>query len=658
LRDNYGKGTTPQQGDLNHDQVVDYADLELLIPRLINLTPAQQQEVDAFAKAHRMPIATDAQADVWANVPKTIPLPVTDDQGYSPTCRVITKPAHGEVTITGLTATYTPAPDYSGEDAFTWQANDGKADSAVRTVRLAVNDPAERLPPGDATLDGKVTFADFKVAQANYGKGTNWPQGHFSKGGEVDYRDLLILRAALKDLTPAQDAEFTTFLQEHHTPTVENVTGKTRTGQPITLTLRAADDQQPNGTYSYHITRKPQHGTAIISGETVTYTPQADFLGTDDFIYQANNGKSDSNQALITVSVLAPITGPSIGVVLDSESPQAKLLEELSLPTVACPDVLAAISEGGHSVVVTAATPQTLKTLASHAQVVQAFTAKGGWLMLWGLTPDGLADFNRLVGVEHLIRPFTVEAVGLPAHLDPLLNGIYSNTLNMFAGKGMNGIPLRASDVWSYVLDGDDIAPFSKIPLSDYWRPGKVTGPGSDGYPPNLVNGMDDSWQLGFTIPITKPEYLKWTFAFPRPETITQFSLTPDTTYSKIQRIRLTFPGSAAQPLEFAVQPSMVRQDFQVPSIQATGVTLEIIADKKATVTGIRNVWIKVQRSDDFNRKVQPLLSIGVLNKYPMGSGGILVNEMQLNDGEPIVTQRKQERILDVLMHNLLDKPQ
>ena len=31
---------------------------------------------------------------------------------------------------------------------------------------------------------------------------------------------------------------------------------------------------------------------------------------------------------------------------------------------------------------------------------VKAFTAKGGWLMAWGLTPEGLADFNRLVGVR------------------------------------------------------------------------------------------------------------------------------------------------------------------------------------------------------------------------------------------------------------------
>jgi len=355
----------------------------------------------------------------------------------------------------------------------------------------------------------------------------------------------------------------------------------------------------------------------------------------------------------------APITGPSIATTLDPTSPQAQLLAELKLTTVICPDVLSALSQGDHPVIITAANQATLKTLASNPQAIRAFTAKGGWLMLWGLTPDGLANFNKLVGVEHLLRPFTVEAADLPAQPDPLLNGLRPGNVTMLSGEGAQNIRLRAGDVWSYVLDGEDIAPFAKIPASDYWRPGEVTKPGDDHYPPNLVNGLDDSWQLGFTIPITKPEYLKWNFDFPRSETVTQFSMIPDTTYNKIQRIRLTFPGSTAQPLEFAVRPTMTRQDFTVPNIKATSVTLELITETqdKVAVTGIRNVWIKVQRSEDFKQKVQPLLSIGVLNKYPMGKGGILLNEMQPKDGDLFI-HHQQKRILGVLLHNLLDKPQ
>ena len=350
----------------------------------------------------------------------------------------------------------------------------------------------------------------------------------------------------------------------------------------------------------------------------------------------------------------------SIGVVLDPASPRAKLLKKLSLHTVACPDTMTAISGGKYGVVIADAIPSALKALAANPQALKTYTDNGGWLMLWGLTPDGLADFNRLVGVEHLIRPFMVEAVSLPKIADPLLSGASPFDVLMLGGFGIQNIPLRAGDVWSYVLDGNDIAPFATIPPSSYWRPGEVTAPGSDHYPPNLVNGLDDNWQLGFTIPTDKPEYLKWTFAFPRPETVTRFSLIPDSNYKKITRIRLSFPGSTAEPRIFDVNPGtmLYRQDFAIPDIQANGVTLEILdmLDPQG-ITGIRNLWIQVKRTDDFNRKVHPLLSIGVLNKYPMGQGGIIVNEMNSSSDESADNRQKQATLLGVLLRNLLTPP-
>ena len=56
-------------------------------------------------------------------------------------------------------------------------------------------------------------------------------------------------------------------------------------------------------------------------------------------------------------------------------------------------------------IVVADATPAALQALVEHPQVVKAFTDHGGWLMLWGLTPAGLADFNRLVGVAAPVAP-------------------------------------------------------------------------------------------------------------------------------------------------------------------------------------------------------------------------------------------------------------
>ncbi|MBU1188319.1 MAG: choice-of-anchor D domain-containing protein [Gammaproteobacteria bacterium] len=65
---------------------------------------------------------------------------------------LITPPARGQVSISGLTATYTPSPDYNGSDAFEFAVTDGIAISAPETVTievLPVNDPPELTPASD-----------------------------------------------------------------------------------------------------------------------------------------------------------------------------------------------------------------------------------------------------------------------------------------------------------------------------------------------------------------------------------------------------------------------------------------------------------------------------------------------------------------------------
>jgi hypothetical protein len=48
-------------------------------------------------------------------------------------------PAHGSVSLTGAVATYTPTPNYSGPDSFSFKVNDGTVDSLLATVTITVN---------------------------------------------------------------------------------------------------------------------------------------------------------------------------------------------------------------------------------------------------------------------------------------------------------------------------------------------------------------------------------------------------------------------------------------------------------------------------------------------------------------------------------------
>ena len=68
------------------------------------------------------------------------------------------------------------------------------------------------LPAGDATLDGKVDYADFLIFKANYGgSGKFWEQGDFNHDGKVDNADYALLKANLSGLTGSQAADVAAF---------------------------------------------------------------------------------------------------------------------------------------------------------------------------------------------------------------------------------------------------------------------------------------------------------------------------------------------------------------------------------------------------------------------------------------------------------------
>ena len=48
--------------------------------------------------------------------------------------------------------------------------------------------------PGDANLDGRVTFADFQILQANFNGSGGWEAGDFNLDGQITFGDFEILQ--------------------------------------------------------------------------------------------------------------------------------------------------------------------------------------------------------------------------------------------------------------------------------------------------------------------------------------------------------------------------------------------------------------------------------------------------------------------------------
>jgi beta-galactosidase len=341
-------------------------------------------------------------------------------------------------------------------------------------------------------------------------------------------------------------------------------------------------------------------------------------------------------------------------VVMDPKSPAAKLLADSGLKFDAATDLLATMAGGKHDIIVFEATLANLKALAAAADRVQAFAEAGGWLMAWGVTPEGLADFNRIVGVEHVLRPFELERVNLPALRDPILSGLTVRDITMESSEQMfpwAGDKYLVDDEFSWIVDFDDIAPFCEIP------PAKAADRKAKSFAAdwarNMVNGFTsaDGWKLIHYLSYDNPQR---TFKLPREEQIVGLSIILNTHYAKPTRVELYYDDDP-KPIVLTTKPDGSRQDFDLAPRKARALRIKLDAfDQPSKVTGIDNLWIRVARSEQWKAKVKPLLNIGGLVKYSMGKGGVVLNQVQAKPSEAVpVNAQKKQAIVATLLRNL-----
>jgi VCBS repeat-containing protein len=88
------------------------------------------------------PVANAVTASAATAQPTTITLSGTDVDGDPLTFVIVTSPAHGTLTGTGPTVTYTSAAAFSGSDSFTYAVNDGHVQSTSATVSITVTAPS------------------------------------------------------------------------------------------------------------------------------------------------------------------------------------------------------------------------------------------------------------------------------------------------------------------------------------------------------------------------------------------------------------------------------------------------------------------------------------------------------------------------------------
>ena len=93
----------------------------------------------AVVPVNDKPIADDQSVSTDENTELQITLTATDADGDSLTYTTVSSPSNGSLSGTAPNLTYTPDPDFNGDDFFTFKANDGIADSDPATISITVN---------------------------------------------------------------------------------------------------------------------------------------------------------------------------------------------------------------------------------------------------------------------------------------------------------------------------------------------------------------------------------------------------------------------------------------------------------------------------------------------------------------------------------------
>jgi VCBS repeat-containing protein len=278
------------------------------------------------ANVNDAPTARDDSATVAEETPKTIAVLLndTDVEGDPLSVTGTTPPGNGTVAVNGDgTITYTPAALFNGSDSFTYTISDGHGGSATGTVTVnvtavndapvAVDDFASTTEDNPVSLNVRVNDTDVddtiltveSVTDPDHGTVTFSPAGMVTYTPDPNYNgpdtfDYVITDGSLDDTGTVT----VTVAAVNDPPVANNDSALAAEDGPPVAILVLTNDSDVEGPVSVSSASDPPHGTAnVVSGTTVTYTPDPDYSGADNFTYTISDGDGATATATVSVTV-------------------------------------------------------------------------------------------------------------------------------------------------------------------------------------------------------------------------------------------------------------------------------------------------------------------------------------------------------------------
>jgi VCBS repeat-containing protein len=248
--------------------------------------------------------------------------------------------AHGTVTMNpDGTYTYTPVPNYNGSDVFTYKLCDADGDCSTATVTITIN-PVDDMPTAvndvnttneDNPVSGNAATNDTPSADcantwslvganggAAHGTVTMNPDGTYTYTPTANYNGSDVFTYKLCDCDGDCSTATVTITVNpvDDMPIAVNDVNTTNANTPVNGNAASNDSPSGDGGNVWSLVGAnggAAHGTVTMNANgTYTYTPAANYSGSDVFTYKLCDADGDCSTATVTITIVSPCASDGI----------------------------------------------------------------------------------------------------------------------------------------------------------------------------------------------------------------------------------------------------------------------------------------------------------------------------------------------------------
>lgn len=264
------------------------------------------------------PVAQNKSATTTEDTPVPVTLSGTDTENSPLTFSIINGPTKGTLSGSTPNLTYSPSPDSSGSDSFTYRVNDGTANSTAASVSISVT-PVNDIPvantktvtttedtPLAITLSGSdkdlnsLTFSVVTTSSNGMLTGTP-PNLTYSPAKNFNGTDQLMFIVNDGVVNSQLATVFIVVGASNDVPVALAGSLATAEDTPLPIVLGGTD---PEGSaLTFTIVTPPTKGSLTGTPPNLSYTPATNYNGNDSFTFLAGDGVSSSQPATISLTV-------------------------------------------------------------------------------------------------------------------------------------------------------------------------------------------------------------------------------------------------------------------------------------------------------------------------------------------------------------------